>query len=84
MKKCLHFTKELSQKMCSHFPYFSYLNLKYVQCFIFYYLVYVRILSLHFSEELKMESEARNCIIIARITLSEHVGVHVCIHCLRL
>jgi len=52
-------------------------------CYLFY-LVYVRILSLHFSEELKRESEARNYIITARITLSEHVVVHLYIHCLRL
>ena len=38
MKKCLRFTKELTQKTCSHFPYFSYLNLKYVQCVIFFIL----------------------------------------------
>jgi len=83
MKKCLHFTKELTTKICSHFPYFSYLNLNYVRCFVFFYLVYVCILSFHFSRELKREREARNYIIMARVTLSQHVGVHVYIHCLR-
>ena len=34
MKKCLRFTEELTTKTCSHFPYFSYLNLNYVRCFV--------------------------------------------------
>jgi hypothetical protein len=81
MKKCFRFTKELTTKMCSHFPYLFYLNYSRSGVLSFD-LVYVRIVFFHFSDELKCESEARNYIVIARITLRKHVGLHVYFHCL--
>jgi hypothetical protein len=84
MKKCLRFTKGLITKMCSLFPYFSYPNLKCVRCFIYLSFLCPHFIFFASQKSWKRESEARNYIVIARTTLSEHVGVHVYFHNLRL
>ena len=76
--------KRINNKNVLTFSLFLVFEFELRPMFCLLYLVYVRILSFHFSRELKREREARNYIIIARITLSQHVGVHVYIHCLRL